>query len=703
MLIEKKKKQWNIGQCDDDLVETLCKECNIDLFLAKLLVARKIDTPQKAISFLNKETDGFHDPFLLKDMDKAVYRIKKAIQDGEKITIYGDYDVDGLTSVSVLYLYLKSVGATVDYYVPDRLLEGYGLNVEAMSKIKDGGTTLVITVDSGITANDEIEYLKEHGIDTVITDHHSCSCDIPKSYAAVNPHRQDCTYPFKELAGVGVVFKLICAIEGQENLKLLLKQYSGLVAIGTIADVMPLADENRLIADIGLYYLKHYPSVGIDCLLENILAEKTSEKAKRINSSLIGFGVAPRINAAGRIGNTDCAAKLLMCDNKQQASHYAKLLCEMNVRRQQIENEIFEAAVLKIEQQFDFENSRVIVLDGQGWHIGVIGIVASKIVEKYNLPTVLLSFDGDVAKGSARSVKGFNIVQAFENAKQHLLKYGGHELAAGLSIERSQLDAFKKSINDYALKIFPDGAPRLCVEADFEIGGEFLNLKCAMEAEKLEPFGVANPTPVFYLRQAYVCESTALSEGKHVRCVLEKDGVKINCVCFNVKTVDFTFSENIFVDCLVNLSVNDYRGKRTAQLIIKEIDYSDKTKTYIDKQKEIYHKALKGINYELIFPNLSICKEIFIYIKYLNKIFGQRLSEFNVLSACYAISDKTGVEIPPSTFNLALDAMCDKNILKIQRADDFLNMSIEVLPTRGKVNLMDSVILSRIGKAEHNG
>ncbi len=697
MILKKKNKLWNVCEPDGKSVELLSNTCNISEFLSKLLCSRGFTSPENAASFLNKETDGFHDPFLLNDMDKAVKRINEALEKNEKITIYGDYDVDGLTSVSVLYLYLKSRKAFVDYYIPDRITEGYGLNISAMDKIKDSGTSLIITVDSGITAIEEIKYVTSFGLDVVITDHHECSAELPVCCAAVNPRRNDCEYPFKELAGVGVVFKLICALEGNKNLKNVLKNYSSLTAIGTIADVMPLEDENRLIAHVGLYYLNNAPTVGIECLVNEIFSEKSKDNKGKINSSVIGFGIAPRINAAGRIGNADIAATLLMSETKAEAVRFARLLCEMNVQRQKIENDIFEEALSQIESSFDFENDRVIVLAGDGWHTGVIGIVASKIVEKYNLPTVMLSFDGDAGKGSARSIKGFNIVEAFSKTKEYLTRFGGHELAAGVSIDRKNLDGFVKAINQYAKTVFPDNMPPICLDADFEISPKYLNLDCAQEIEKLEPFGSANPTPVFYLKDVYISESVPITDGKHIRLVLEKDGVKINAMCFNVRSMDFSFSSGLKVDCLINLSVNEFRNNRTAQVIIRDIDFADSVAEYLSSEETKYINALNGIvdkGYEI--PCLNTFKKVFMYLRALNTESPLKLSNINILIASNLISEKYDIGISPCDLNIIFDVLHEMKIIKVIRYDNFNNLSVEILPTEGKVNLKESSILSKL-------
>ena len=397
----KNEKNWLVREYDKAISEHIAAELGLPEFLAKLLAIRGFDTVGTAKDFLSADDYCFHDPFLLRDMDKAVERIKLALSRGEKILIYGDYDVDGISSVAALYLFLCEKGGKVQYYIPDRLSEGYGLNSTAIDSFVRAGINLIITVDTGITAFSEAEYIKQNGMDIIVTDHHECRSEIPEAACAViNPKRPDSGYPFSELAGVGVVFKLICAVDGGD-IKELCEKYLDIVALGTVADVMPIYGENRRIVKHGLAVLNKGEHIGISALLSEAVPE-TQSQARKITSSTIGFAIAPRLNAAGRIGNVNTAAELLVTENPARAKEIAETLCLLNRERQAIENNILSEAIEKIESEFDFENDKVIVLADDNWHQGVVGIVASRITEKYRLPSILITFSGEFGKKYSR-------------------------------------------------------------------------------------------------------------------------------------------------------------------------------------------------------------------------------------------------------------------------------------------------------------
>ena len=472
---EKKEKNWILRSADDPKLDSVINQISIALginpIVAKLLYNRGYEDIASAKSFIYMESEMLSDPFLMKDIEKGLDAVKAAIDNKVKITVYGDYDVDGVTSVCTLYLYLKSLGADVEYYIPNRAGEGYGVSCGAIDSIHATGSGLIITVDTGITANEEVEYAKTLGIDFIITDHHECRADIPAAVAVINPHRPDCDYPFKELAGVGVVFKFICAYEERilgkkrraaaENI---FSQFADLVAIGTIADVMPLRDENRIIVRYGLSMMENTERVGLAALIEAASAKNETQrnfnkkKKSKITSGYIGYTIAPRINAAGRIKTASMAVELFLSEDKNEAVKIAEELCRTNKERQAEENNIMREAYSKIEK-YDIENNPVIVLDADNWHHGVIGIVSSRITEKFSRPSILVSFEGnegseacadDVGKGSGRSIKGMNLVDALCYCSDHLVKFGGHELAAGLSVTRGELANFISKINEYA-------------------------------------------------------------------------------------------------------------------------------------------------------------------------------------------------------------------------------------------------------------
>lgn len=612
MSFNEKKKVWSLrytpGNRDaDDIVSAIAKEHGVSEVSAKLIYNRGYADRGSVATFLSPTVDDLYDPYLMMDMDKAVNRISKALENGERITVYGDYDVDGVTAVTLIYLYLKNLGADVDYYIPSRSKEGYGLSQMSLDALKEKGTGLIITVDTGITANDEAEYARELGIEMVITDHHECYGELPEACAVVNPHRPDCPYPFKELAGVGVVFKLVCAYEIMRSAKCgegdieyvdasvqrVFNEYADLAAIGTVADVMPLIEENRIIVKHGLASLSETEREGLAALIEAAsnptantraaVSEGSGAKKRKINAGFIGFALAPRINAAGRISSAEKAVELLLSSDPEVAFEKAQELCEINLRRQKEENAIAEAAYKIIEETHDFENDRVIVLDDDTWQQGIIGIVSSRITEKYGLPSILISFDGatkgyasfdDMGKGSGRSIKGMNLVDALDYCRDLLVRFGGHELAAGLTVMRCNIDEFRKRINDYAREHLTDDLSCIRYVADCELGSEEIDISLANEISALEPFGVANPTPVFLVKGLSVNKIISMGSGKHSKLLLESGERNLQAVYFGMPASSLEFYPGEQVDILCQINVNEYRGQTAVQLVVQDIKLS---------------------------------------------------------------------------------------------------------------------------------
>ena len=587
---------------DPAATEALCRELGITPLTARLLCNRGYTHPAAAALFFENDERVWHDPMLMADMGPAVERVLSAVENGEKIAIYGDYDVDGVTSVTSLYLYLTGLHGDVTCYIPNRLGEGYGMSVAAVDRLAEQGVSLIVTVDTGITAHTEIAYAASLGLDTVVTDHHECHADIPVCAAVVNPHRPDCPYPFKELAGVGVVFKLICACEAvragitpKEALGLMGQRLIDLVAIGTVADVMPLTDENRYIVSRGLSMLDHTKRPGLSALLDAISGSGNSKSAsasgkkprRKVNSGLVGFGIAPRINAAGRIAHAMMAVELLLADTPERAEVLAEELCAINTRRQVEENAIAEQAYAMIDAQLAEAAAKgepsptVIVLEDDGW---MQGIVASRITEKYGLPSILISFDGsmgenptneDLGKGSGRSVKGLNLVEALTDSRELLVRFGGHELAAGLTVRRKDIPAFRKRINEYAASFLTEEMTAVRYEADCECEVSELTMHQAEELERLEPFGVGNPTPTLILRDAVIHRVVSLGGGKHTKLTVYKDGQLLQAIRFGAAPSTLPAVAGDTVDLLFQLNINDYQGVRSLQLILQDLRPSE--------------------------------------------------------------------------------------------------------------------------------
>lgn len=709
-----KNKLWSVlydeNSCESkSAIEEISSVLGLSMTSAKILYNRGAKDASAAAVYLSTGVDKLHSPFLMKDMDKAVARIIRALERGEKITIYGDYDVDGVTSVTLLYLYLKSIGAYVDYYIPSRDGEGYGLSKGAIDTLKDGGTELIITVDTGITAKEETEYAKSLGIETVVTDHHECLSTLPEVCAVVNPHRPDCTYPFSELAGVGVVFKLVSALEISRNpqietdviLEKICNEYSDLAALGTVADVMPLCDENRAIVGMGLKRMSNEPRVGLAALIEasaNIANAKpvvskstAAQKRRKIDAGYIGFGIAPRINAAGRISNATKAVELLLCENYAKAYDAAVELCEINILRQTEENKIAESAYAIVDSTHDFENDKIIVIAGDRWHPGIIGIVASRVTEKYGLPAILISFDGamgdeqrpeDLGKGSGRSIKGINLCDGLKACEDCLEKYGGHELAAGLSVRRDRIDEFKKKINQFARESLGDGELVEKTYADCALNLADANMALADELTSLEPFGVANPTPQFLMSDLTIQSVFAIGGGKHTKLILTDGVSNIQAVIFGVGGFDFKFMRNDRVDVICKLNINEFRGEKSVQLVISDIRLSEKHQTEIYEGCIAYDKKSEGILKDKYFEGLGRADVVSVY-RFLKEIVIDSISYEELLRIVNSESHK---RISYIKLRLILDILSEIKVLSVSDNEDG-SIKIDVFSNAAKTQL----------------
>ena len=619
---EKKEKNWIIRSVETTdtahKISLIASALGINPIVAKLLYTRGYTDEASAKSFIYMESEMLSNPFKMKDIENGIARIKAAVDNGEKITVYGDYDVDGVTAVCTLYLYLKSLGAKVDYYIPSRAGEGYGVSVAAIEAIKGNGTSLIITVDTGITATEEVKYAKGIGIDFVITDHHECRTDLPEAVAVINPHRPDCEYPFKELAGVGVVFKLICAYEERvfsisrtAAAQKIFSKYADLVAIGTIADVMPIKEENRIIVRYGLSMIENTGRTGLSALIEasssKLESQRISKKKKvKITSGYIGYTIAPRINAAGRIKNATLAVELFLEENWDNAIRIAEELCQINKERQAEENKIINEAYEKMAG-YDIDNNPVIVLDADTWHHGVIGIVSSRITEKYSRPSILVSFEGnesptpsleDVGKGSGRSIKGMNLVDALCYCGEHLVKFGGHELAAGLSVTRAELPTFIAKINEYARNNLTAEDLIPTVEADCTVNFSDVTLALAKSIRMLEPYGVGNPVPVFVLRDVTVAEINGISDNKHTKLTVT-DGVHtLSAIYFSNPPSNLGIYVGDKIDLLFNIDINEWGGRESVQLIAKDHKISRSQQDELTKERARFEQIKGGASFD---------------------------------------------------------------------------------------------------------
>ncbi len=562
-----KKKKWIYMHKEHkpEDVKNLTDTYSVAPVISTILLNRGITEPQ---NFITPTEDALIDPFLMTGMERATERILSAIEKNEKIAIYGDYDVDGITSTAIMVKFLRSHKADVMYYIPDRHEEGYGINTDAIDKIKSQGVTLLITVDCGITAVKEIAYAKSLGIETIITDHHECKDETPDAYCLLNPKQSDCEYPFKKLAGVGVAFKLLQAltIKMHFHMRELIDEYIDLVAIGTIADVMPLVGENRIIVKRGLELLKYTVNRGI-----RALADVADINLSNVQTGTIGFMLAPRINAAGRMGDPSCAVELLLASDDMTAKRYAEILDDKNKERQEIEISILEDALNIIESTPSIKDDFVIVLSHEGWHHGIIGIVASKISERFNKPCILISTDEQNGKGSGRSIRSFNLFKALENSGHLMQKFGGHDLAAGLSIKPENIDAFRKEINTYAKACLTEEDFMPILYIDSELPPPYINMNTAEKLAILEPYGMGNACPLFYVKELRISQIRPLSDGKHLKLILSSGDYTIESVGFNMGEFLEILNVGDVIDIAFSIDINIYRGTRQLQVLLKDI------------------------------------------------------------------------------------------------------------------------------------
>ena len=556
------KKKWECMTPSKELIGKISARFDISELVAGVLVNRGIIEEKQIEVFLNPTRKDFYDPYLLEDMDIAVNEIDNVITQNGKILIYGDYDVDGITSIAVLKKFLNERGIEVDYHIPNRLNEGYGLKKETLEEIAKQNYDLMITVDCGISAIEEVEYANALGIKTIITDHHEALDEMPKAIAVVNPKRKDSKYPFRGLAGVGVVFKLIQAISMKLGLdeKEYLK-YLDLVCVGTISDIVPLIDENRVIAKLGLKLVEVTKNLGLKELLK-------VSRYKKIDSSTISFGIAPRINACGRMGHAEEALKLFLTSNILEAQEITKVLEQYNQERQNIEKRIFTEANSQIENDVQKLNS--IVLGCENWHHGVIGIVASKLTEMYYKPTVLVCFEGEEAKGSGRSILGFDLHNALCETSEYLEKYGGHEMAVGLTLKKEKFAEFKEKFQELVDKSnISDILP--IINIDYQLQGKEIKKEIAKELQLLEPFGEANKMPIVLFKNLKISSIRALSEGKHLKLSLNYENQWIDAIGFNMGNLSEEYQLGDKVDIVGTLEINEYNNNEYLQINMKDI------------------------------------------------------------------------------------------------------------------------------------
>ncbi len=666
-------KKWIIRRPDEEKVENLLKKTDLPKICAQILVARGIDTVSAAADFF--ASGELSDPFLLKDMEKAVEIINHALEEGELICIYGDYDCDGICATVMLYSYLESIGANVIWHIPERD-DGYGMNSDAVKKLAKDGVELIITVDNGISAHNEAELIYELGMKLVITDHHQPSMTLPKAEAVVNPHRTDCPSPYKSLCGAGVVLKLIAALDGG-SYDAVMEQFGDLAAIATIADVVELSGENRIIVENGLRLLSNTENLGLSALMR-----EARVPVDKINSFSVAFMIAPRINAAGRFGSPALALKLLLAEDDVEAERLASEISRLNSLRKEEEERILKEIDDIILENPKLLNERVLVFYKEGWHHGVIGIVCARLVEKYGKPSFVISVEGDEARGSARNVDGYSIFEALSACSETLIKFGGHEGAGGFSLKVQNIKPFILKLRQYSKEKFPS-MPQHSIVADKVLEPKDLSIAAIESLERLEPFGEGNGRPLFAVCGARVEEIIPLSQGKHLRLKLNYGGIIIHSLLFGISPEKFHLSKGEIGDFLIHTELNLYNG--ITSVSSRTVDYrkSGMSQSKYFAAKETYEKYMLGEGVAAVLkPRIVPSREELAVV-------------YKSLSALPIHIDALFMRLNSDAMNycklrLCLDILSELGLVHI----DVPNGMAQLLPVKGKTSLESSKILS---------
>ncbi len=685
-----KFQKWNIGSPRQTEIDLL-RSAGYPYLLSTVLAARGVTTAESAAEYLDRERTLSYSPMQMRDMDRAVARIQRAIAGGETIAVFGDYDVDGITSTVLLMDYLQSCGAACLRYIPRRIEDGYGLSCDAIRRLREQGATLMVTVDCGITGNEEVDYANSLGMDVVITDHHECKDPLPAAAAVVDPHRPDCPYPFKHLAGVGVALKLVLALGGESREGALFARYCTLAAIGTIADVMLMEGENRTIVYCGLEALPHTDFVGVHALLK-----EAGLLGKPITSIQIGFVLAPRINAAGRMGAADLAADLLMTTDPIQAERMAKQLCDLNRKRQAVEQDICADAIQQIEKLPE-ESRSALVLASEKWHQGVVGIVASRLSEKYSCPSFMIHLKDGCGKGSCRSYGGFNLFSALDACSDLLDGFGGHELAAGFTIKEENVPAFRTRMNRYVRTSMDGELPISSLEVDAAIRcpGE-VTLEEVDSLGMLEPYGAGNPRPVFALLGATVDAVQPVGQGKHLKLRLSKGTCRFDGIFFSVTAEQLGVAAGSRVDAAFYLQSNTFRGNTTLQLQLIDLRPSLVASRHEAEALSLCRRCREGgplTAQEMV--RLRTSRQQFgAYWTVLERQLRRGKVEGDELPLLRQLAADAGGTESFLRAALSLEVFSERGLLNVELEEHRLSMRL--VPRQGKVDLFACPYLARL-------
>lgn len=675
---------WKVSQPEAGAVNALVGSGYAPL-AAMVLASRGMEDDHQARAYLDCNAPLL-DPFLMTDMDKAAGRVGLAMSRGEKIAVFGDYDVDGITATCLLTDFLRRHGADAVSYIPGRLEEGYGLNPIAIHQLHDEGVKLIVTVDCGITAVSEAELCRQLGIDLVITDHHECKQTLPAAAAVVDPHRPDGGYPHKNLSGVGVAFKLASALCGSQET--VLEEYADMVCLGTVADVMPLQGENRVFVARGLTSLAHTKRPGIAALMA-----ECGCAPEAVSASSIGFMLAPRINAAGRMGQIDLAVELFLTDDPDKAAEAARGLCELNRQRQAVESEIYRQAVSMLPMG---KPPEAIVLADESWHQGVVGIVASRIAEEYACPTFLICLDGEHGKASSRSHGGFNLFASLSALSPLLESYGGHELAAGFTISRANIPEFRRQICALAAKFYTDDVPRTVLDVDCAVSPELLTLHNVDALQMLEPCGTGCPKPVLMVKNLTIDRISMVGGGRHMRLRLCSGHTYLNAIYFSANPQTVSIQPGDLVDVAFTPQVNEFRGTRTVQMNVIDIRPSCNAECLPDAApyRDMQRGNLTAGEAAALLPDRKMLALVWRYLDAASPV------QESPVCLCRKIVRWSGKPLNLGQMLTCLDIFRDVGLLTVQRQHKYV--SIRLTPGEGKADLSRSQTMQRLLHAKES-
>lgn len=672
-------RKWEVRPLDKERAAAFAQTYGVPFFLAMLMNIRGLDDAAHLREFLG-EGEPLSDPFLLKDMDKAAARITRAVDNMEKIAVYGDYDADGVTSTAMLYSYLETRGADVIFYIPQREGEGYGMNMGAVEYLKEQGVSLIVTVDNGISSVQEVARANELGIDVVVTDHHRPQAILPDAVAVVDAYRPDDTSPYKHFSGVGIAFKLLMALEdGAGDVEDLLEAYSDLAAIGTIGDIVPLTGENRTLIRAGLERLSQSDRPGVQALLEN-----AGIAGKALTSTNVAFTLVPRINATGRMGAPERAVLLLISGYEEEAEVLSEEICADNEERRRVEAEIAEAAFADIEAK-GYMKDRVVVVDGENWHHGVIGIVASRVTERCGKPCMIISRGETEAKGSGRSIEGFSLFEAICACGDLLIKFGGHPMAAGITLKPENIEAFRKRINRYAAEHFPQ-MPTQTVTLDCKLNPAALSVSMAQSLTQLEPFGNGNPQPVFGLFNMELSNVTPVGGGGHLRLTLEKNGAVITAMRFNTKPEELPYHIGDKIDLAVQLEAREFRGQPSLTVIVRDMKFAafnteKNIASLASFEKWQRGEVLSAEDKNRLYPDRACLAAIYRALRTVN---GKETDQVRFVS-------QFGKDMTLGLFKTALLVFEERGLVHSEIADDTFTATL--IETSGKTDITRSPVL----------